>query len=178
MRNTTISPIASWTRGASLGFATLALLSLPAAADDTAAPADASQVGSIWWSELVSANPTRTRDFYAGVFGWTPKIVSADDTTRAPNPGEPEYTIFMHHGTEVAGAAAHDDKDPNEVRPGWLSYIQVANVDTAVLEAVNKGGKILKAPYDDAGTGRFAVVQDPDGTPVGLVTPISAAPIR
>lgn len=136
----------------------------------------AADVGTVWWSELVSTDPARTRDFYASVAGWTPKVVSADDQTRAPSPGEAAYTLFLRNGTEVAGAAAYEKSDPNAVRPGWLTYIQVANVDIAVAEAQKKGGKVLKAPYDAEGMGRFAIVADPDGIAVGLVTPVASAP--
>jgi predicted enzyme related to lactoylglutathione lyase len=43
---------------------------------------------------------------------------------------------------------------------------------------MKKGGKILKAPYDDADSGRLAIVEDPDGFAVGLVTPVSTVPVR
>ena len=56
-----------------------------------------------------------------------------------------------------------------------MPYLQVASVDTVVIEVLKKGGKILKAPYDDSETGRMAIVEDPDGFAVGLVTPVSAS---
>jgi predicted enzyme related to lactoylglutathione lyase len=153
-------------------------LSAPALAESCTQQAASSQVGTVWWSELVSANPERSRDFYASIAGWTPKIVSAVDATRPPNLGEAEYTIFMQGATEAAGLSKFDGKAVNEVRPGWFTYIQVANVDEVVLEVLKKGGKILKAPYDDADSGRLAIVEDPDGFAVGLVTPTSTAPVR
>ncbi len=176
MRRSNQVPFMIRMRAVRLGAAlAVGLLATPALAENNAAP-DASQVGSVWWSELVSSDPARSRDFYASVFGWTPKVVSVEDTSRAPAPGEAEYTIFMRDGLEVAGAAASEDKTPDAVRPGWVTYIQVANVDDAVTEALKKGGKILKAPYDDGNSGRFAIIQDPDGIAVGLVTPIATTP--
>ncbi|HEX2842312.1 VOC family protein [Hyphomicrobium sp.] len=163
-------------RPAALGAVLAAgLFGSTALAENTTAP-DASQVGSVWWSELVSSDPARSRDFYASVFGWAPKVVSAEDTSRAPDPGEAEYTIFMRDGVEVAGAAAAENKRPDDIKPGWVTYIQVANVDQAVVEALKKGGKILKAPFDDGNSGRFAIIQDPDGIAVGLVAPLAATP--
>ncbi len=126
----------------------------------------------------VSAHPDKSREFYTAIAGWSPKIVSAEDTTRPPNPGETDYTLFMNQGTEVAGLSKSDGTTPNEARPGWMPYIQVASVDTAVIEVLKKGGKVLKAPFDDTESGRIAIVEDPDGFAVGLVTPISETPVR
>ncbi len=153
-----------------------ALASAPAGAEN--GPATSADNGTVWWSEVVSADPARTRDFYANVAGWTPRTVAAVDTTRPPQPGEAEYTLFMHNGVEVAGASRLEADDAGEVRPGWITYIQVASVDDAVVEALKRGGRILKAPFDDADTGRLAIVADPDGIPVGLVTPRVADPVN
>lgn len=150
----------------------------PAFAENAPAGTANPDNGTVWWSEIMSADPARTRDFYASVAGWTPKTVAATDTTRAPNPGEAEYTLFTSNGVEVAGASKLDPDDAGDVRPGWVTYIQVASVDTAVVEALKKGGRILKAPFDDTTIGRMAIVADPDGIPVGLVTPKSSAPVN
>lgn len=139
------------------------------------APATAVEIGTVWWSEIVSADPARTRAFYTSVAGWTPKAVAAADTTRPPNPGEAEYTVFTREGVEVAGASRLEENDVPDIRPGWITYIQVANVDDAIVEAVKNGGRILKAPFEEEGTGRMAIVADPDGIPVGLVTPKAPA---
>lgn len=149
-----------------------AFFSLPANAQSPA-PAAQADNGSVWWNELISANPERSRDFYAGVIGWTPKIVAAEDTSRPPAAGENEYTLFMQNGSESAGLAKYDGKEPTDPKPGWLTYIQVSNVDDAVVEALKKGGKVLKAPTDANNIGRLAIVADPDGNPFGLVTPLS-----
>lgn len=136
-----------------------------------------SDVGTVWWSELMISDAARTREFYASVAGWTAKTVAAADTSRPPIPGEAEYTIFMHNGVEVAGASKLATED-SDTRPGWMTYIEVADVDNAVIEALKRGGRILKAPFDDRSTGRMAIVADPDGIPVGLVTPKSSAPVN
>ncbi len=179
MRRSSYASCLTWARGISVGaIVAMGALSGPALAESCTQPTVSSQVGTVWWSELVSSNPERSRDFYASIAGWTPKIVSAVDSTRPPALGEAEYTIFMHEGTETAGLSKYESKVANEVRPGWFAYIQVANVDETVLEVLKKGGKILKAPYDDADSGRLAIVEDPDGFAVGLVTPVLTAPVR
>jgi uncharacterized protein len=178
MRCSSYFPGLTWARGASFSvFAALAVVSGPAFAESCTAPT-ASQPGTVWWSELVSANPDKSREFYAAIAGWSPKIVASEDSSRPPNPGETEYTLFMNDGTEVAGLSRFEAKGQNEARPGWMPYLQVASVDTVVIEVLKKGGKILKAPYDDHESGRIAIVEDPDGFALGLVTPVSGVPMR
>jgi uncharacterized protein len=149
-----------------------AFLTLPANAQSPA-PVSSGDNGSVWWNELVSANPDKAREFYGSVIGWTPKIVSATDDTRPPAPGEADYTLFTANGTEQAGLTKYDSTKPNDPKPGWLTYIQVPDVDAAVVEAMKLGGKVLKAPTDADNVGRIAVIQDPDGNPVGLVAPLA-----
>jgi uncharacterized protein len=57
----------------------------------------------------------------------------------------------------------------------WLTYIQVANVDAAALKAVELGGKLLEPPTDVPNTGRIAIIEDPEGVHVGLITPSATA---
>ena len=64
------------TAGLTAGLAT-GLTTLPAVAQSTQAATNA-DTGTVWWNELISANPDRSRDFYSSVVGWTPKIVAAE----------------------------------------------------------------------------------------------------
>jgi uncharacterized protein len=152
--------------------ASTGLASGPAAAE---AATPSSDVGAVWWSELQAADPARARAFYAGVMGWTPKIVALTDQTRAPELGEKEYTLFNVGDREVAGAAQAEAAPGQTPASFWLTYIQVANVDAAVQKAVELGGKLLEAPADVPNTGRIAIIEDPEGVHVGLITPVSAA---
>lgn len=177
MRRSSVPSFFTYARGSALAaLAVLAVHAAPVRAENSTATASET-TGTVWWSEIMTTDPVRIRDFYASVAGWTPKTVAAADTTRPPNPGEAEYTLFTRNGVEVAGASKIESGDTDS-RPGWMTYIEVANVDTAVIEALKTGGRILKAPFDDASTGRMAIVADPDGTPVGLVTPKASAPVN
>lgn len=151
------------------------LTSLPAAAQSPQATSDA-DTGTIWWNELISRDPDKARDFYQGVAGWTPKVVAADDNSRPPASGEPAYTLFSTGSAEAAGMTKYEGKDPSDPKPGWLMYIQVADVDNAVGEALRRGGRILRAPTDAIKIGRIAVIQDLDGNAVGLYTPMKTVP--
>ncbi len=148
---------------------------VPANAQSATASSAHADAGSVWWNALISANPERSRAFYASVIGWSPKIVAAEDTSRPPAPGENEYTLFTQNGVESAGLAKYDGQEPTDPKPGWLTYIQVASVDDAVVEALKKGGKVIKAPTDAVNIGRIAVITDPDGNPIGLYAPSNKA---
>jgi hypothetical protein len=76
---------------------------------------------------LQTADPVRARAFYAGVMGWTPKVVALADQTRAPESGEKEYTLFNAGDREVAGAAQAETTPGQAPAAFWLTYIQVAN---------------------------------------------------
>ncbi len=163
----------AFTMGAALAFAAYFAVLLPAIAQSAATATDA---GTVWWNELISASPEKSRDFYTGVIGWTPKVVAAEDESRAPNPGEPEYSYLMQGAVAAAGIARFEKDEPVTPKPGWLAYIQVKDVDASVTEAVRRGGKVLRAPYSTKTTGRLAVIEDLDGNPFGLFTPLAQTP--
>jgi uncharacterized protein len=144
---------------------------LPAKAAE-ATPAN-SDVGVVWWSELQTADPARARAFYAAVMGWTPNVVALNDQTRPPVAGEAEYTVFKAGDREVAGAALAEVAPNKSPTAFWLTYIQVANVDAAVLKAVELGGKLLEPAADVPNTGRIAIIEDPEGVHVGLMSPLA-----
>jgi predicted enzyme related to lactoylglutathione lyase len=160
-------------RGVLFGAATIAAAAATASAPAFAQTAACSgtQVGSVWWNELVAADPVTARAFYTKIMGWTAKIVSTEDNSRPPNAGEEEYTLFLQNGEEVAGLTKANAADPTGLRPGWIAYVQVASVDDAVTQTLMSGGKVLRFPVDVAKVGRIAVLEDASGTQTGIVTP-------
>jgi predicted enzyme related to lactoylglutathione lyase len=52
-----------------------------------------------------------------------------------------------------------------------MTYIAVTDVDAACSTAGKSGGAVLKAPFDVPGVGRIAMIKDPAGAVVGLITP-------
>jgi len=147
--------------------ASLAAANLPAQAKQAVSSADA---GTIWWNELRTRDPVQARSFYAGVIGWTPKMVGQDDMARPPAPGEKGYTLFMMRGQEAAGAEEIETDDPSPHR-GWFTYIQVDDVDEAVRKATTLGGRVIQNPVDVPAVGRMAEIADPEGNRLGLVSP-------
>jgi predicted enzyme related to lactoylglutathione lyase len=91
--------------------------------------------------------------FYKTVAGW-----SAADSGMA----DMAYTLFSAGDTMVGGLMAIPEHAAG-IRPGWLGYVAVDDVDAAAAAAAKLGGTIHRGPGDIPGVGRFAVAADPQG---------------
>ncbi|HEX9965404.1 MAG TPA: VOC family protein [Allosphingosinicella sp.] len=113
--------------------------------------------GSFIWYELLTADPDSAAAFYGDVIGWT--------AASAEQPGV-DYRLFSANGTPVAGhMKLPDGAAEMGMRPGWLGYIGVDDVDSAVASIVGAGGKVHMPAMDMEGVGRMALVADPQGVP-------------
>ncbi|HEX8572457.1 MAG TPA: VOC family protein [Allosphingosinicella sp.] len=124
--------------------------------------------GSFIWYELLTADPDSAAAFYGEVIGWT-----------AASAGQPgvDYRIFSASGTQVAGhMKLPDEAAEMGMRPGWLGYIGVDDVDHAVAAIVADGGKVHMPAMDMEGVGRIALVADPQGVPFYVMRGESEAP--
>jgi predicted enzyme related to lactoylglutathione lyase len=57
-----------------------------------------------------------------------------------------------------------------ELRPDWLFFVRVPDVAASVARAVELGGRVIVAPRPDLLDGRMAVIADPGGAPLGLLS--------
>jgi predicted enzyme related to lactoylglutathione lyase len=113
--------------------------------------------GSFIWYELLTADPDSAAAFYGEVIGWT--------AASAEQPGI-DYRLFSAEGTPVAGhMKLPDGAEEAGMRPGWLGYIGVDDVDSAVADIESAGGKVHMPAMDLEGVGRMALVADPQGVP-------------
>jgi len=113
--------------------------------------------GALCWSELTTRDTNAAEAFYTGLFGWTAKH-SAPSAATAP-----EYTEFSNHGQTGVGMMAMRPDMPAGTRSYWMPYFQVAGCDATAAKAKELGGKIIVPPQDIPKTGRFAILQDPQG---------------
>lgn len=157
--------VATLTAGAAAGG-----LAIPARAQDEATPTEAVQPGTIWWSEYLANDANRINYFYANVVGWRMKLVSLEEPSRLAVPGEKSYMVMLSDGDEAAGVMRVADAEFDGARAGWFTYIHVANVDQAVLRAVQLGGRVVREPVDSDENMRIAVIQDPEGCLFGLAS--------
>ena len=56
------------------------------------------------------------------------------------------------------------------LRPTWVPYVTVADVDALVKKVVSLGGKVHMPPTDIPTVGRFAVIKDPQGATLNVIT--------
>lgn len=116
--------------------------------------------GLVCWVGVSSTDPAGSRDFYAGLFGWTYQISRGHDTTA------------LCGGRPVAGLAGVAVQAGQPVT--WTLYLASANIDHTVEVFTQWGGQVLYGPADVPGQGRVFIGADPTGAVVGFWQP--AAP--
>jgi len=109
------------------------------------------------WDELLTPDPSAATTFYAGLFGLT--------TQESEMPMLGKYIQLKDGERSRAGITG---LPPGVPRPSWLPYVHVGDVDAAAEKAKGLGAKIMAPPMDVAGIGRFGVMIDPTGAPIGL----------
>ena len=118
--------------------------------------------GHIAWSDLMSDDVEKARDFYTGVLGWDTEVVDV---------GKGPYTVFKADDRPVAGLMAKPPQGPGACAPTmWTSYVTVDDVDARVARVADAGGAVLAGPMDVPAVGRLAIIQDPTGGAIGIIT--------
>ncbi len=114
--------------------------------------------GDLIWYELMTPDVEAARAFYRTVVGWT--IGAASDM-----PGM-DYRLLHWDGAAAGGMMALDaDATAQGARPLWAAYVAVDDVDASAQAVREAGGHVFVPPTDIPGTGRFAMVADPQGAP-------------
>lgn len=120
--------------------------------------------GSPCWYELSTA-PGHLSDagaFYAKVLGWSFADAGIEGFT---------YHLASIGGEMVAGAM---DMPPEAkgMAPMWMIYFAVDDADKAVAAMVRAGATLFKDVTPIPGTGRFAILGDPQGAGFGILEPL------
>lgn len=118
------------------------------------------------WFEL-SVPPgsvARAEAFYGGLLGWTFQNAGVEGF---------DYHLGSSGSDMVAGLM---EMDSAQRPPSWLIYLAVDDADAAATSTKAKGGQILMPPADIPGTGRFAVLTDPQGAVFGVLQPTPMDP--
>ena len=108
--------------------------------------------------EVVSDDHERAQKFYAALFDWQ---VSVD-------PGMGGYGLVdTGSGEGAIGGGIGPSAAPGDT--GVKIYVRVPDLQASLDHAEELGGTVLVSPTDLPGDfGRFALLADPDGNPVGL----------
>ena len=144
--------------------AALILLSLAIATGSAAwaqspAPSPPAAPGAVVWWDLLTEDPGAVLEFYRQLFAWD----IAENTER--------HWVVSHHGRPIAGISRIRNDHPDVKEAFWLAGIAVSDVDAAVDRARTLGATVHVEPQDSAGYARFAVIGDPEGVPVMLLSP-------
>lgn len=128
--------------------------------------------GGFIWYELLTPDPAAAKLFYDAVVGW--------DVEPEPS-GDIDYRMIRRRGAKGAGGNAGgvlrltDEMRGHGASPMWLGYVGVADVDASVAAAEAAGGRTLMPAWDIANVGRIALIADPQGAPLYVMTPIPPA---
>lgn len=119
--------------------------------------------GEVWWTELMTRDVAGARDYYSKMCGWTFEAM--------PMPNG-EYHIAKKGDRMVAGIMDMSGlPGMDKATPHWNSYFAVDDIDAVCKATVAAGGKVLQEPWDMPGTGRIAMLMDPTGGEMGMMTP-------
>jgi predicted enzyme related to lactoylglutathione lyase len=115
----------------------------------------ANRHGDFVWYELLTSDAEAAARFYGAVIGWQDRL--AEGSVRG-------YRIFGIDGTDVGGfMPLPDGAEGAGMRPTWLGYVGVENVDATAADIVRDGGAEHMPPTDIPSVGRFAMLSDPQG---------------
>lgn len=122
------------------------------------------------WYELTTTDPDAAARFYGPVVGWT---IAAQPS---PEAGGMDYRMIQRSDGGTAGGVLKltGEMAANGARPCWMPYLYVADVDAKSAAIEREGGKTLM-PAMDLPVGRIAMLADPQGVPIYIMTPIPPA---
>ena len=111
------------------------------------------------WYELMTGDLDAAIAFYSHVVGW--------DVRRGDNPGM-DYRMIHAGETAVGGMMAAPDAG---MPSAWTGYVNVADTDAEVAAFEAAGGKVCWPANTLDGVGRMAMVADPQGALIYVMTP-------
>jgi uncharacterized protein len=120
---------------------------------------DRSRHGAPTWFETLTTDTARAGKFYCDLFGWS---------TRVQRMAGFDYTSFLHQGTPIAGMM-QISPDMGAMRPNWLVYFAVDDVDAAARRATDLGGRVCLPLRDIPEVGRFCGIVSPQGVMFYLI---------
>lgn len=126
-------------------------------------PTNAFTPGRWVWGDLVTSDVAAAADFYGKVFGWTYETYGGDDDRDT-------YTLVLADGLPIGGMVFDARAMKGDERVArWITLVSVTNVAATADAAARHGGKVIVPPKLLGERGETAVLQDPEGTPFGVV---------
>ena len=117
--------------------------------------------GAFSWSELMTSDPKAACEFYGTLFGWAVNTMEM---------GSGPYYVVKVGDTSVGGIMGKPPGAPAGMPSMWGCYVTVVNVEETLAKVRSLGGKVLMEPMEVKGVGRMAVIQDPQGAALSVIT--------
>ncbi len=112
--------------------------------------------------EIIANDQDAMQTFYSQVFGWTYEVGTSGFA----------YVHFPIATQALLGGIGQAQNGVPGFEPGHNFYLRVDNLETTIAAAEAAGGKQYMPPASADGY-RFAMIQDPEGNPIGLIEPFS-----
>jgi len=112
------------------------------------------------WNELWSPNAKASITFYEKALGL--------DVDTMDMPGQKEPYYLLKRGETLVGGVL---SPPIRVPPMWLAYVKVDDLDATLARASARGGELVGPVQSVPNVGRFGIVKQPAGPPLGYITP-------
>jgi uncharacterized protein len=107
--------------------------------------------GDFCWTELTTTDWKKASEFYTSLLGLTANAMPFDPT-------QPPYVMLQKNGRNVCGLFEN-----KQVKPAWLSYVNVTSADETAKKAKSLGAKVLAEPFDVQDVGRMTTIEDKQG---------------
>ena len=118
------------------------------------------QHGAFSWCELMTTDTNAAQEFYSRLFGW--------EIEDGPISGM-MYKVLKVGDREVGGLMGMPPDMP-AMPPSWGVYVTVDDVDVSAKLVEELGGQIKLPPMDIPDVGRFALIQDPQGAMLSIIS--------
>lgn len=127
-------------------------------------------MNNIIWYELLTSDPDAAATFYGHILGWN---------TTDSGQSERDYRILSKDEADIAGLMALPAGAAEAgMQPGWLGYVGVEDVDASLADAVAAGGMEYMPATELPNAGRLAMLGDPQGAALYVMSRTDAAPSR
>jgi predicted enzyme related to lactoylglutathione lyase len=115
--------------------------------------------GSLCWNELLTTDTEEAKSFFTQLFDWGSQTSEMINIT---------YTAFLLDKKPVAGMYQLS-KEMGDMPSHWLPYFAVEDCDQTSTKAQELSATVLQPPTNIPGTGRFSVLQDPQGAAFAIL---------
>ena len=119
--------------------------------------------GKFVWFDLLTDDVALAKNFYGALFDWSFKMQGS-------------YTVVLNKDQAMGGMLEIEPKEGEKSTPRWIPLLSVADVDQAVALVQKAGGTIHEGPVDMPKRGRGALISDPQGAPLLLLSAFDGDP--